>query len=74
MSDPAREADLYGDKDEIAAAELASLKPGARVYEKKSDLFFLSSKEEALEHLAAKKAAKEELKKMITAPPAEENN
>ena len=53
--------ELYGDKDEIAAAEIASLKPGAKVFEKKSALFFLSTKDVALEHLAAKKAASKEL-------------
>ena len=58
-----QDAELYGDKDEIAAAEIASLKPGAKVFEKKSALFFLSTKDVALEHLAAKKAASKELDK-----------
>ena len=58
-----QDAELYGDKDEIAAAEIASVKKGAKVYEKKANLFFLSSKETALEHLAVKKSATEELKK-----------
>ena len=36
----------------VAAAEIRSLKPGARVWEKRTpNVFFLSSKKEALEKL-----------------------
>lgn len=54
---------LYGEKDEIAAAELKSLKPTAAVYERKASIFFLSSKEQALESIEQRKAATKDLKK-----------
>jgi len=40
---------LYEGKALVVAAELRSLKPGAQVYERKSNLFFLSERSAVLE-------------------------
>ena len=39
---------FYGSKDSVVASELRSIKPGAKVYERRSNLFFLSSRDAAL--------------------------
>ena len=60
MSSSSAHSDEHGlsEKDTVVAkAEILSLKPGARVYEKRSNLFFRVSKEEAIQHLDAKKPA-----------------
>lgn len=47
----------------LAAAEIRSLKPGARVFEKKSSLFFLSTPGQALANIEARKQAEDEFNK-----------
>ena len=51
------------DADIVAAAEIRSLKPGARVFEKKSSLFFLSTPGQALANIEARKQAEDEFNK-----------
>ena len=41
---------LYEGKALVVAAELRSLKPGAQVYERKSNLFFLSERSVYVKH------------------------
>lgn len=45
----------------VAAAEVASLKPDARVYTRKSNLFFRTTKEDALESIQQQQQAEQEL-------------
>lgn len=57
MSSAASHSEEHGlsEKDTVVAkAEILSLKPTARVYEKRSNLFFRVSREEAIQHLDAK--------------------
>ena len=55
MAEP---SEKYSDTpDAIAQAELESLKPGRKVYERKSGVFFLSSKEEALKNVEKRREA-----------------
>ena len=50
--------------DDVAAAEVRSLKPGARVWTKQTpNIFFLSSKEKVLEKLEEKLQPKDSDKK-----------
>ena len=49
--------------DIVAKAEVRSLKPQARVWEKRSGLFFLSKPEVVLENIEARQTAAEQLKK-----------
>jgi hypothetical protein len=50
-----------GRPDEIAAAELRALKPGAKVYERKSAIFFLSSRDTALQNTQERLSAEKQL-------------
>lgn len=50
--------------DDIAAAEIKSLKPGARVYERRTpNIFFLSSPEKALDAISERRKNKDAGKK-----------
>ena len=49
--------------DTVVASELKSLKPGARVYERKSGLFFLTTRDAALETTQQRLKAERELEK-----------
>ena len=49
--------------DTVAKAEVLSLKPQARIWEKRSNLFFLSKPEVVLENIEARQTAAEQLKK-----------
>ena len=52
MSSTGREGYVGASQDAVAAAEIRSLKPDARVYEKRTpNLFFLTSKKVALENI-----------------------
>ena len=49
-SAPEEERELYGTSASVVAEEIRSLKPDAKVYERKAGLFFLSDKRTALQN------------------------